>query len=72
MNGKCMRLNEIKRGMFVWMISPYNNQKKPATVIGLRHLKVNGRWMRYVSLSYEFNNCKYYTTAWARNLRKSQ
>lgn len=64
-----MRLSEIKKEMQVGIVNPYNAKLQSATVIGIRHIRVNNRWLRYISLFFKIKGRKYYTTAWARNLR---
>ena len=75
-----MRLNEITNRMKVWIIDCYGGKRRPATVIGFRTLRVNNRWLRYVSVrlhkqrnsknNFGFNHY-YYTDCWARNLRET-
>lgn len=67
-----MRLDEIREGMRVWIISCYGGKRQLATVVGIRHICVNNRRLRYVALSVKRRGIKrYYTDRWARDLRKT-
>lgn len=61
-----MKLNEIRKEMRVWIINCYGGKRQSARVVGIRHIRVNNRWLRYVALLVKQ---KYFTTRWARDLR---
>jgi hypothetical protein len=67
-----MRLDEIEEGMKVWVIGCYGSKSWPATVLGIRFVHIENRWLRYVALLVkDHHGRQHHAISWARNLRKT-
>lgn len=70
--GSIMKIDDVTRGMKVYVPNCYSpHEYKLGIVMGIRSIRVNDRWMRYVVLKMRDKNKHYYITSrWARVLRE--
>jgi hypothetical protein len=67
-----MKLSEIELGMIVWVPKIYSDGYESMIVIDKPQVLVNNRLLTYVKLGVDEGRGKYYTSRWARILRKEK